>query len=251
MVRKMSFLSDQEGIMNRYLRERTNWDPHLENSKSFIQGLRKDTGIKSLTVLGSGWWLDLPLEELAEKYETVLLVDVFHPPQIVKKSGKYRNLILYETDLTGGGIQFCWDQGRKRYGSAGDPILKGFVPVTPNLPVTTDAFISLNLLSQLDTLLIEFIEGKNTGITGTELQGFRETIQRFHLDWICRKPGCLITDTEELYTSKDGQESSRRVVHAKLPEGNRQENWTWDFDLSGRYREGVQTRMKVEAIEWW
>ncbi len=40
IIRRMGFIRDQEGIMNRYLRERSNWDRHLQHTRSFIEFYR-------------------------------------------------------------------------------------------------------------------------------------------------------------------------------------------------------------------
>ncbi len=250
MVRKMKFISDQEGIMNRYLREQEHWETHLNNTKAFILGSFQDREIKNLAVLGSGWLLDLPLKELSKKFKKILLVDVYHPPQIVKKAEKYSNVILHETDLSGGAIQFCWDLRKAKIEHLESYILDKFSPKIPDLPVKPDAFISLNLLSQLDSLLVEFLERKKVSVIDTEVSRFRANIQQFHLDWITRKPGCLVTDVAEMNNGTDNKSEERPLIHVDFPRARRSEEWTWDFDLAGTYHQGKETRMKVRAMEW-
>lgn len=250
MVRKMKFISDQAGIMNRYLREQEHWDAHLNNTKTFILGSFRDREIKNLAVLGSGWLLDLPLKELSKKFKKILLVDVYHPPQIVKKAEKYPNVILHETDLSGGGIQFCWDLRKAREVHLENYVLDEFSPKIPDLPVKPDAFISLNLLSQLDSLLVEFLERKKVRVTDTEIRRFRAKIQQFHLDWITSKPGCLVTDVTELTYGPGNISEERPLILVDFPESRRSEEWTWDFDLAGTYHHDRETRMKVAAVEW-
>lgn len=250
MVRKMGFLSDQEGIMKRYLREKDNWSSHLENSKQFILESLEDNEIKSVAVLGSGWLLDLPLNKLSERFKKILLVDVYHPAQVRKKVEQYKNITLFETDLTGGGIEFCWNLRKMKEEHYEKEILVEFRPEKPDLPFKPDAFISLNLLNQLDILLVDFLKKKNRRITDMEIKKFRKTIQKHHIDWITKKPGCLIVDTMEINLNAENQSREEKLVHVKLPEAKRSAEWTWDFDLSGLYREGEETRMKVNAIEW-
>lgn len=250
MVRKMKFISDQEGIMNRYLREQENWDPHLSNTRKFILGSFREREIGTLAVLGSGWLLDLPLKELSRQYKKVLLVDVYHPPQVMKKVEKYPNVVLHETDLSGGGIQYCWDLRRVRDKQHEKYVLEDFSPSVPELPVQPDAFVSLNLLNQLDILLVEFLERKKVPLVGAGVERFRKTIQQFHLDWITRKPGCLVTDAVELNMGPGNKKEQRSLIHVDFPKARRSEEWTWDFDLAGTYHPGTKTRMKVRAVEW-
>ena len=212
MVRKMNFICDQEGIMNRYLREQKNWEGHLQNTKQFILNSFSDQKIKNLAILGSGWLLDLPLKELSKKYNKILLVDVHHPPQIVKKTESYKNISLFETDLSGGGIKFCWDLRKAKEEHFSKYILEEFTPQKPELPFKPDAFVSLNLLNQLDILLVDFLKKRNVRIVDTEIKKFRKIIQQFHLDWITKKPGCLITDVREI--NQDDQETTEKKLAA-------------------------------------
>lgn len=250
MVRKMKFISDQAGIMNRYLREQENWDHHLQKTREFILGSFKGREIRTLAVLGSGWLLDLPLKDLSKKFRKILLVDVYHPPQIVKKVEKYPNVLLHETDLSGGGIRFCWDLRKKKEEQLEEYVLDHFTPEKPDLPVKPDAYVSLNLLNQLDILLVEFLERKKVPIVDAEIKRFRKTIQQFHLDWITRKPGCLVTDALELNEGPGNKQEERPLIHVDFPESRRSDAWTWDFDLAGTYHPGWKTRMNVRAVEW-
>ena len=91
-IRKMKFISDQEGIMNRYLREKDHWDLHLNRTKKFILDSFIKKERRSVAVLGSGWLLDLPLNELVNRFEKILLVDINHPAQIRNKVRSYNNV---------------------------------------------------------------------------------------------------------------------------------------------------------------
>jgi len=246
----MKYISDQSGIMDRYLREQDNWTAHLENTKQFILESFDEMKNVTVAVLGSGWLLDLPLKSLAATHRKVLLVDAFHPPQVCKKVGKYSNVELFETDLTGGGMKFCWELRKAKDEHLSKYILDDFKPEKPVLPYKPDAVVSLNILNQLDVLLVDFLKRKNVNVVESEIRSFRRKIQQFHIDWITGKPGCLITDTMELVSGYQDGNSEKRLVHVELPEGRRTREWIWDFDLSGTYHAGKETRMKVNAVEW-
>lgn len=246
----MRFIADQEGIMNRYLREKDNWSSHLNNTKEFILNSFEKSNPETVMVLGSGWLLDLPLEEMCKRFKKIYLVDARHPAQVIKKAEKIEAVELFELDISGGGIEFCWELRKQKEAHYKKYILDEFVPKMPDLPVKPDAYISLNILNQLDILLIEFLKRKKARVIHAEVTRFRERIQKFHLHWITKKPGCLITDVAEL-TYKPGQEpNEKQLLHISLPEGIRKEEWTWDFDLSKKYHPDAETRMKVEAVEW-
>lgn len=236
--------------MTRYLREKKNWEQHLNNTKAFILKSLDTSDVKTVAILGSGWLLDLPLKELSKKYKKVLLVDVHHPAQIQKLVEKYKNVELFETDLSGGGIQFCWDLRKRKDEHFSKYVLDEFKPKTPSLPFKPDAFVSLNILNQLDILLVDFLKSKNGRFLDIEFDRFRKTIQESHLDWITKKHGCLISDVVEKNTNKNGKTDKNKLLHTKLPKAKKSEEWTWDFDLSKKYNSDQETRMKVQAIEW-
>ena len=77
----MSFTGDQNGIIDRYFKEKEGWRSHLEKSKQYIINFIEDKS-GTLAVFGSGWLLDLPIEELSRKFNTIYLVDIIQPPQI-------------------------------------------------------------------------------------------------------------------------------------------------------------------------
>lgn len=52
--KRMGFLKDQEGIMNRYMRESSHWAEHLERTRNFISGSFKHSDAETVAVLGSG-----------------------------------------------------------------------------------------------------------------------------------------------------------------------------------------------------
>ena len=102
VIKRMGYLSDQKGIINRYLRERGGWDSHLYRCRDYI--LRSVDQIKPdvISILGSGWLLDVPLEELADAGIMINLVDINHPPQVRRKASRFKNVSLIENDITGG-----------------------------------------------------------------------------------------------------------------------------------------------------
>ncbi len=250
LARKMRFISDQAGIMDRYLREQENWSMHLLNTRQFILDAFTGRNIETVAVFGTGWLLDLPIEALAGKFKTVLLVDVHHPPQVRKKVEPYPNVQLFESDLTGGGMNFCWKLSKAQVKSPENDPFEEFMPVHPELPVIADAFISLNILNQLDILLVDFLKRKNFRLNESGIRNFRGKIQQFHLDWITEKPGCLVTDIAEIVAEPGRGSSEKSLLHADLPTGKRNMEWIWDFDLSGFYHPDKETRLTVRAIEW-
>lgn len=250
----MGYPRDQRGIMNRYLRESSNWDKHLDLTRSFISSAFKETfpaGDKkeSIAILGSGWLLDVPMEELAHRFGKVYLVDICHPPQIRKKVEPLEHVYLLEEDLSGGAIAQTWQYTNENSKRPLEELINTITLTSPLEGINPSAVISVNLLNQLDIIICDHLIKKgHTKVK--DLKRIRSIIQSSHLDWITQMPGCLITDTKEISTDKEGKETVNTLLYAGLPEGLRREQWFWEFDTSGSYRPGTRSRMKVEAVEW-
>jgi len=250
IIRRMGYLRDQEGIMNRYLGESEQWQYHLEKTRSFIAGSFAGCQAESVAVLGSGWLLDVPLEKLRHRFSHIYLVDIHHPPQIRKKVSTLKEVELVEEDLSGGAIEQVWSFLRKHKGDhSATGLLEEIILNPPLVGQQADALISVNLLNQLDILLCDHIRRKLPFQQELSVS-FRAAIQAFHLEWLTKKPGCLVTDIKEHRIPQKGQPSSKPLLYTHLPSGIRQDSWEWDFDSRGTYHPGSRTRMEVQAIEW-
>lgn len=235
--------------MNRYMRESSHWKTHLERTRNFISTSFQQTEAESVAVLGSGWLLDVPLEFLLSRFRQIYLVDIHHPVQIRKRTAAMTQVELIEEDLTGGAIEQVWNYLEKPV-QALDGLLPELFPLTPPLSqIRPDCLISVNLLNQLDIIVCDHIL-KKKHFQQEALTPLRTAIQSFHLDWISKKPGCLITDTLEELVDKNGVKKSKALLYTNLPKGVRRDSWWWDFDSQGTYHPGRRTRMEVQAIEW-
>jgi len=236
--------------MNRYMRESSHWKKHLEMTRNFIAASFNHTEAETVAVLGSGWLLDVPLDHLLKRFRHIYLVDIHHPIQIRKKTLAMKQVELIEADLTGGAIKQIWKFCQETKISAEERTFPVRLPLDPpQLHIHADALISVNLLNQLDIILCDYIL-KQKHFQQETLIPFRTAIQTFHLEWISKKPGCLVTDIREEVEDKNGVLRSKALLYTKLPDGIRQDRWWWDFDSQGTYHPGSRTRMEVQALEW-
>jgi hypothetical protein len=249
ILRKMNFLSDQEGIMSRYLKESENWAPHLNKSRDFIIKCVYNKKISKISILGSGWLLDVPLEELNKLSQKILLIDICHPPQILRKIRDMPRVEAIEMDITGGMIEQIFQLVKKYRKNRIKPDIsmlesKGFNP-----QFNPGFVVSLNILNQLDILLIDYLK-KYSIYKEEEILSLRKHIQQSHLDSITSNNSCLITDFEELVYDQQQLEKRNPLIHIPLPEGKRKSTWEWGFDSQKTYNVGKTTRFNVIAIEY-
>ena len=245
----MKYISDQQGIMERYLCEASGWDSHLKRTRAFILNCIQKYSPSSVMILGSGWLLDIPVDELNEACDRVLLVDICHPVQIHKKIKKLTNCQLIYADLTGGAVEntYRFIQTFKKSGKKESLDQIDFYDTLPDHKVAYT--ISVNVLNQLDILLVDYIR-RFIEYPDVEIKKFRKRIQEYHLSLL--KPGesCLISDQEEIIINKRKPHiQTKKLLYANLPAGIKKQHWKWMFDKEGVYNEGCNTEFNVIAIE--
>jgi len=243
-LQKMQFISDQAGIMRRYIREKQNWEIHLNEVKDFILKSSKTKKKNKVVVLGSGWLLDLPLKELSEIFKEVVLIDIYHPKQIQKKAKKFSNIIFQTNDITGGLIGFFYKNRKEKV------LMSTIESFKFNIPKNTDFVISLNILCQLHIILVDYLKKYNL-YSDQELKMIEKQIQLSHLSMLPKEKSCLITDfEEEIYDEENKLLGINPLLHFDLPEGNFSKNWQWKFDSLMTYRPDAKTYFNTLAIDF-
>jgi len=247
ILTRMGYYNYQDGLIYRHLNQEGGWDYHNERCRSFILkalGIYKPVKV---TVLGSGWLLDLPVAEMVDLTEEICLVDIVHPPDVINQTGKYKNIELIEQDISGGLIEEVWQKSKgysfiKKMKSIGSIHIPEYKPV--NEP---GMVISLNILTQLESLLIDFIR-KRSKIGEEDFDHFRAEIQKKHLDFLKKFNSVLITDIAEVFIDSSGNKTTSPTLFTELPAGQYTEEWDWHFDLvrSDYYKK--RSVFKVAAI---
>lgn len=246
-VEFFGYPKDQQGVIHRYLREIENWRSHLENSQRYIvQFCREIPPVSSIAILGSGWLLDIPLEFLLKNFETIYLIDICHPTQVKHKMRSYPRIQLIEKELTGYIHQLPSLVSRKDFQveMLNELSNNGFDPFADIRP---GAIVSLNLLTQLDGILNDYMNEHHRGIEEAMIP-FRKKIQEEHIRMISPYPSCIISDTEEIYTTPKGEIMSRRpTLFAEWPKNRYSRGWNWNFDTQKTFHEHLNTTFRVEA----
>ena len=243
----MGYYDYQSGLIFRHLKQGSGWDSHLEHCRNYILKAVEIHKPDKVTVLGSGWLLELPVAEIIEKTGKLSLIDIIHPPEVIAQAGEIGNIELIESDLTGGLIEEVWNLVSRHSVFSKPKSLEEII--IPEFKPENDPgmIISLNLITQLETMLVRFL-GKKTRISDTEMLKFRKTIQNKHIDFISRYRSVLITDYEEIITKKSGEVDKISTLLADLPQLAEREEWTWDFDSKGVDFYNSRSVMKVLAL---
>jgi hypothetical protein len=247
MLTRMGYYNYQNGLIYHHINQEGGWENHQEHCRNFIIKALELYKPEKVTVLGSGWLLELPFTELIERTGRVCLIDIIHPPDVISQVGSFKNVELKEQDVTGGLIAEVWQKTKKysflkKLKSLVDIIIPEFKPDgDPGM------VISLNILTQLESLLIDFIK-KRSKITEEEFNHFRTEIQRKHIDFLKKHRSVLVTDSAEVIMNKDGSIKTIPTLLTDLPPYNLIEDWTWNFDQTGADLYNSRSQFKIVAL---
>ncbi|MTI11297.1 hypothetical protein [Curvivirga aplysinae] len=182
-AKKLGYLTESIGIEARYERCKDAWASHLENSKQAIRDAAKTCTLKrTALIVGSGPGYDLPLEELANDFNTIILLDAVHPKYMksrVKKLHKeigHEKVILFSGDIT----ELCdrLIQDPNQIPVVGLPSLyHGFPDI--------DLVVSLNIASQLSISPTTWLQSH--GVDNDEaITKFGHDMVAAHLQWMLK-----------------------------------------------------------------
>ncbi|MGD0340792.1 MAG: hypothetical protein ABSA76_03675 [Bacteroidales bacterium] len=246
ILHKMGYYDYQQGLIYRHLNQGNGWQGHEKRCRDFIIKAADLYHPEKITVLGSGWLLELPLTELAERTRHICLIDIIHPPAVKDQVKKLKNVELSEQDISGGLIEKVWQKaGNRTFLNKLRSLEEIEVPEFRLEDPGT--IISLNIMTQLEAMPLRILSKKaRTG--EADLFNFRKNIQESHLRFLKRHKSILITDTAEIFTDSSGNVSEVKTVITDLPEGIVQETWKWDFDLKGLDYSRKRSVMEVVAI---
>jgi hypothetical protein len=243
----MGYYNYQSGLIYRHLNQEGGWEHHQKRCREFILKAINLIKPEKITVLGSGWLLDLPFAEMAESIEKIRLVDIIHPPDVVLQAGNLKNVELIEDDVTGGLIKEVWDKGRKyslfkKRQTLADIDIPEYSPEEES-----DMIISLNILTQLESQPVDFLR-KRSRIQTQQFDQFRAEIQKRHIDFLMKHNSVIITDYAEVFIDKSGGTKTVSTLYTKLPAGKVREEWMWNFDHTGADLYNTRSQFKVVAL---
>lgn len=243
LVRKLGYLRESIAIRSRYRRCKTAWQPHLENSRSaLLESLHTCSNFRTALVFGSGLLLDIPLSELASRFKNVWLVDLVHLPEVRRVARRHANVRCLSCDITGFLEQM----------ETLSPINFDLLPPTYFLDdPTVDWVASVNLLSQLPLLPLDWLRKRFPGINEVILEEWGTRLMRQHLDYLAAftAPACLLVDMEQTTYGQNGEAIEHADFAAKLGfEHQASAQWRWDIAPPGEVAPGIGRFHRVAVV---
>ncbi len=225
-VRKFGYLKRLIALEFRAKRCADAWSAHQRRCKNFIVKAADLTEKQNLcVVIGSGLLLEVPIGALSERFDRVILVDIFHMPQVRREAKRYFNVKLLTGDVTG---VFA--------------AMKEHRPPGPNVPAPparipnlkdADLIVSCNCLTQLAGPFTDYFE-ETRGFSDLDSDKVAYHVMENHAKALANDAAgvaVLITDHERFAMQGDKVVSRTDLLKAlRLPPSptmGHNEEWEW------------------------
>lgn len=237
LARRMGYLRESIATEARARRCARAWQAHRARCRSLVlEAMREAGASKRALILGAGLTDDIPLGEISEAFEDVLLLDMVFTPQTHHLARRLGNVSCVEHDLSG--VAEAVMRANKH---ALPPKPE---PGLPGACAAADFIISINLLSQLPLLPGEWLRA-HTDMSEDMLHTWSRMLIEAHVDLLQRQAAavCLISDIAHIYRDADGRllEREDRTYAAALPDC--ETPWRWQLAPLGE----IDRRTSLEA----
>ncbi len=244
----MGLLGNQSGIMRRFLREQGSWENHLQKTRSCILSEVHREKPKTISILGSGWLLDVPLMEIIEAGIKVNLVDIAHPSKVVHKFRNSPDIKLIDFDITGGAIDAAWAFSKSSEVGSYAKFLKEISGKVNWVEFEADLYLSINLLSQLHVHIVDFLLRKKK-ISQEQSVEVSRVLQQSHINSLPKGKSLLVTDfEEELYDEEEKLSATKPRVYTDISCLSTIDSWTWNFDSCNEFYPDFNVKLNVSAF---
>ena len=222
-VRELQLDSASMDVEARYKRCSVSWRPHLERTRGVILRSAQLTKSKrKAVILGAGLLHDIPLLELSNLFQEVVLVDLVHSRACQMRAAMLPNVGCLQADVTATAPHLI---RTRKTGAALPHIEPDLFMDDPRV----DFMVSVNILSQLCCAPAEFLRASHSR---DEIRAFQKHLIEAHLKYLrhCLGHSALITDVawsrRPTGLSHSRQEARREVLHeVVLPPPD--EHWEW------------------------
>lgn len=219
----MGYLREAIGIKNRYHRCQHHWRTHVENCRTTIlNALLLCERRRKAVILGAGLLHDVPLAELSAAFDKVVLVDIVHPVLDRLTLWPFKNVERLSADVT--------NTVNEVYRVSDEPDL----PLPESKPdlllddPEVDLTVSLNILSQLPCVPLEYLE-RFKAHSREQMNRFARDLIQAHLAYLRWLPGVvvLITDIERTKIDLSGKIVERKDLLYGLEQPKAEREWEW------------------------
>ena len=226
-ARLLGLAREHVAITYRHRRTRAAWTPHLDASKAAIlEGAERCVQRRRALVIGAGDCRDVPVAELAARFDEVILTDVVLGPELrrlAKRSGgKVRAEVWDATGVLGelarGWRSLTCAQVEALFARSDPGVPPGGEP---------DLVVSANCISQIGIVPVDRFPGAGADEKFHDRCG--AAAARRHRQWLAARPGVrvLLGDRARLDIAPDGRELKREPVAGMESMRKPDRTWRW------------------------
>jgi len=187
-ARKMGYLTEAIAMQSRHKRCYRQWQSHFQSCQNAIlEAVSQCQQNRHLVIMGAGSLADIPLAQLAEKFQQVDLVDLVFLKPARQTAKQYANVTLIEADVSGVLSQVC-------VGEKTNPDKAYWLPDQLG---QVDAVVSLNLATQLPLIPVRWLM-KHVEMSEAAADRLGKSLIEAHLKQLNEFSGvkCLIADRQ-------------------------------------------------------
>ncbi|MDG6778193.1 hypothetical protein QCB44_05685 [Thiomicrorhabdus sp. zzn3] len=242
-AKKMGFLREAIAMAARSQRCQRQWQPHYQAcQQAVLEACERVESKRKLLILGAGTLQDIPLAQLSQRFDEILLVDLVFLRSARSQIASYRNVHLVEWDVTESLLSLYRCESKlaspKRWLDDSE----------------IDLVVSLNLTTQLPLLPFDWLT-RHCSISDEQAERMAQALISQHLHYLrqfaqCGSKVCLIADRYAQRFDTRGQEIERFDLWwgQKVPKTERQ--WFWPLMPLGEVSAGYSQTHCVGVTYW-
>ncbi|ATG91484.1 hypothetical protein MKLM6_3293 [Methylomonas koyamae] len=246
-ARRLGYAGEAAALEARHRRCREAWLPHLAATRAALLRAAELAHPNSgdALLVGGGSVHDLPLAELMDRFDRIVLLDIAFGVEARRLAKRWpKRLRLCRHDVTG-----IVDWLAKHRSLPPAELLSR--PVLPQLDIPPGWVASVNCLTQLPLLPLNYLAGRI--VDESVLDAFGRALVQGHLHWLqaWRVPICLVTEVEDRQFDRDGVLTSgtdyRALLQGFTTDAARIGRWPWLIHPPGELADGRHESRIVEA----
>ncbi len=238
-AKDMEYLNEAIAIEARARRCGNAWAPHQQHTKDVIlDAIKACDQHRTLLVVGSGACLDLPLADLADVFERILLIDIVHP--LKAKRHRWNHVLHVTLDITGQ-METLYDNP--------EHLPEMSIPDFYHDVSDIDCVLSVNLASQLPVIPLKYLAHKDTH-DEHNLDRFAKDLLVAHFTWLSSFTCATVLICDKAWEKLD---VSGHVIETHDPLYgliSQQTTNEWYWDVAPRHETGTKFSRRNRVGYW-
>lgn len=237
-VRKMGYAYETVAMMARAQRCQYTWSPHYQACRQAIQSaMQSCTQQRTVLVMGAGTLQDIPLQELSETFQRVVLIDVVLSAAAQAHVKAYPNVELQLHDVT------------ESLDSLYHGVLQVHEPQAWLDDDEVDLVVSLNLLAQLPILPIRWLVSRYH-LDAQQADHLGQRLVMAHLDYLQRfqTTVCLIADRQHFELNAQDEPLDQFEAWWGVVDWPTAYRWRWEVAPLSEDRSGSKRQINEVGV---